>query len=76
MSLNSNQKSLCHLATTELCPKETKKGNSWKMAKARLALIRGVTRFYGARGKKQVWCPRVRPWGLSETNGLHWRKYF
>jgi len=27
-----------------------------------------VTRFVGAWGKKQVWRPHVRTWGLSETN--------
>jgi len=27
------------------------------------------------RGKKQVWRPRVRTWGLSEANLLHWKKY-
>jgi len=34
--LNSKQKSLFQLATAELFPKETKKGNSKKIAKARL----------------------------------------
>jgi len=32
----------------------------------------GVTRLDGARGKKQVWRPRVRTWGLSEANVLYW----
>jgi len=36
---------------------------------------RGVTRLDGARGKKQVWRPRVRTYGLSEANVLYWRKY-
>ena len=36
---------------------------------------RGVTRLDGARGKKQVWRPHVRNWGLSEANLLFWRKY-
>ena len=36
---------------------------------------RGVTRLDGARGKKQVWGPHVRTWGLSEANVLHLRKY-
>ena len=31
---------------------------------------RGVTRLDGARGKKQVWRPSVRTWGLSEANVL------
>ena len=31
---------------------------------------RCVTRLDGARGKKQVWRPRVRTWGLSEANVL------
>ena len=35
---------------------------------------RGVTRLDGARGKKQVRCPHVRTWGLSEANVLFWRK--
>jgi len=26
----------------------------------------------GTRGKKQVWRPYVRTWGLSEANVLHW----
>ena len=34
---------------------------------------RAITRLDGARGKKQVWRPHVRNWGLSETNVLHWR---
>jgi len=36
---------------------------------------RGVTRLDGARGKKQVWRPRGRTWGLWEANVLYWRKY-
>ena len=36
---------------------------------------RGVTRWDGARGKKQVWLPHVRTWGLSEANILHWSTY-
>ena len=46
--------------------------------KATLAIIatcRGVTRLDGARGKKQVWHPHVRTWGLSKANLLYWRKY-
>ena len=35
---------------------------------------RGVTRFDGARGKKLVWCPHIRTWGISEANVLYWRK--
>jgi len=35
----------------------------------------GVTRLDGARGKKQVWCPRVRNRGFSEANVLYWWKY-
>ena len=37
--------------------------------------IRGVTRYDGPRGKKQIWRHHVRTWGLSEANVLHWRKY-
>ena len=37
--------------------------------------MQGVTRLDGARGKKQVWRPHVRSWGLLEANVLHWRKY-
>ena len=37
--------------------------------------IRAVTRFDGARGKKQVWRPHVRTWDLSEANILYWRQY-
>jgi len=29
-----------------------------------------------AWGKKQVWRPHVRTWGLSEANVLCWRKYW
>jgi len=36
---------------------------------------RGVTRLVGARGKKQVWRPLLRTWGLSEANAQYWRKY-
>jgi len=36
---------------------------------------RGATRLDGARGKKQLWRPHVRAWGLSEANVLHWRKH-
>ena len=36
---------------------------------------RNVTRLDGVRGKKQVWRPHVRTWGLSEANVLYWRKY-
>jgi len=30
----------------------------------RIVAFRGVTRLNGARGKKQVWRPHVRTWGL------------
>ena len=36
---------------------------------------RDVTRLDGARDNKQVWCPHVRTWGLSEAIVLYWRKY-
>ena len=39
-------------------------------------MCRGVTRLDGARGKKQVWRPHVRAWGLSEANVLFWKKCF
>ena len=48
------------------------KGFSWI---SRVGTDRGVTRLDGARGKKQVWRPHVRTWGLSEANSLYWRKY-
>ena len=35
----------------------------------------GATRLDGAWGKKQVWCPNVRTWGLLGANVLYWRKY-
>ena len=38
-------------------------------------VLRGVTKLDGARGKKQVWRPHVRNWGLPEGNALYWRKY-
>ena len=34
--------------------------------------FKSVKRLDGARGKKQTWRPRVRTWGLSEANVLHW----
>jgi len=34
---------------------------------------RGATTLDGARGKKQIWCPYARTWGLSEANIL--KKY-
>jgi len=36
---------------------------------------RGVTMLDGARGKKQVWCPHIWTWGLTEANVLNRRKY-
>jgi len=36
--------------------------------------VQGVTRLDGAWGKKQVWRPHVRTWGLSEANVLLWKK--
>jgi len=33
------------------------------------------TRLDGARGKKQVWRPHFRTWGLPEANVLYWRMY-
>jgi len=36
---------------------------------------RGVPRSGDARGKKQVWRPNVRTWGLSGANVLYRRKY-
>ena len=38
-------------------------------------LITDIARLDSARGKKQVWRPQVRTWGLSEANILYWRKY-
>jgi len=35
---------------------------------------RAITRLDGARGRKQVWRPYVRSWGLLEANLLYWRK--
>ena len=37
--------------------------------------VRGVTRLDGTWGKKQVWQPHIRSWGLSEANIVYWRKY-
>ena len=34
----------------------------------------GTTRSDGAQGKKQIWRPHVRTWGVWEAN-VHWRKY-
>ena len=36
---------------------------------------RDVPRLDGARGRKQVWRPHVRTWGLSEANFLYWTEY-
>jgi len=36
---------------------------------------RCVLRLGDARGKKQVWRPHVRTWGLSEAKVLEWRKF-
>jgi len=38
-------------------------------------MTKSVTRLDGARGKKQIWRPHVRTWGLSEAIVLHWRRY-
>jgi len=32
-----------------------------------------LTSLDGARGKKQVWRPHVRTWGLPEANVLYWK---
>ena len=40
-----------------------------------IQIDRGVTRLDGAWGKKQVWRPHFRTWGLPETNALYWRMY-
>jgi len=37
-------------------------------------MCRGVTRLDDAWGKKQVWRPHVRTWGLSEANVQYWWK--
>ena len=34
---------------------------------------RGVTRLDGVCGKKQVWRPHVRAWGLTKANLLFWK---
>jgi len=34
--------------------------------------VRGVTRWDGARGNKQLWRPHVRTWDLSDANLLYW----
>jgi len=34
--------------------------------------VRGATKWDGARGKKQVWRPHFRTWGLPKANVLHW----
>ena len=34
-----------------------------------------ILRIFDVRGKKQVWCSRVRTRGLSEAKALHWSKY-
>jgi len=42
-----------------------------------IVMCRSVTRLDGAWGKKQVWRPHVRTWGLSEANVglLFWKKW-
>jgi len=37
-------------------------------------MYRGVMRLDGTRCIKQVWCPHVWTWALSEANVLYWRK--
>jgi len=34
-----------------------------------------MTSLDGAWGKKQVWCPQVQTWGLSEANVSSWKNY-
>ena len=46
-----------------------------QLLKADVLVGRGVTRLNGARGKKQVWRPHIRTWGISEANVLYWRKH-
>ena len=49
MSLNSKQKSLCQLATTELVSQGDKEtGNTKKMTKARLGLMPQISHSSGA----------------------------
>jgi len=38
-------------------------------------LLGGIMRLDCARGKKQVWRPCVRTWGLPEANVLHWSSF-
>jgi len=45
---------------------------TWTTQRSIWITVRGVTRLDGARGKKEVWRPHVRTWGLSEANVLHW----
>ena len=47
----------------------------WSWVKYLIVASRDVTRLDGARGKKQLWRPHVRTWGLSEANVLYWREY-
>jgi len=54
--------SFCHLEI-EACPADTP-----------FDFYAGA-RLDGARGKKQVWRPYVRTWGISEANLLYRRKY-
>jgi len=46
--LNSKQKSLCRLATTELFPKETKNRETKKITKARLGLMPQISARFSA----------------------------
>jgi len=39
-----------------------------------MAMSRGIMMLDSTWGKKHVWCPYVRNWGLSEANVLCWRK--
>ena len=67
-------------AEKQICPlfdraieQEGKVRNAQSRTLRNLTRARGVTTSDGARGKKQVWCHRVRNWGLSEANSLYWR---
>ena len=48
---------------------------SFHLCKVKTPRLQGVMRLDGSLGKKQVWRPHVRTWGLSEANVLYWRKY-
>jgi len=76
--IDTTSKAYTHARPSQLPQEKQPQHNSLFVCAERvhgIAIATGVTRLDGARVKKQVWCPHVRTWGLSEANVLYWRKY-